>query len=53
MATLRIRASHLPEAWVLPRFANVVSFFGTMIEVFAEADELARAAYRRYPLVEE
>ena len=49
MSTLRIRASHLPEASVLPRFASIVSFVGAVIEVFAEADELARAAHKRYP----
>jgi hypothetical protein len=51
MSTLRIRASHLPEASVLPRLASIVSFVGAVIEVFAEADELARAAHKRYPFV--
>jgi hypothetical protein len=52
MSTLRIRASHLPEAWVLPRFTSVVSFMSAVIEVFADADELARAAHKRYPFVQ-
>jgi hypothetical protein len=53
MSTYRIRASHVPEAWALPKFTRIVSFIGAAIEVFAEADALARAAYKRYPLVEE
>jgi hypothetical protein len=52
MSTLPIRASHLPEAWPLPRFASIVSFMGAVIDVFAEADELARAAHKRYPFAE-
>lgn len=49
MATLPVRASHLPEAWLLPRFASIVSFMGAVIEVFAEAQDMARAAHKRYP----
>jgi hypothetical protein len=52
MTTLRIRASHLPEALVLPRFADIVGFFGTVIDVFVEADKLARAMHKRGPFAQ-
>jgi hypothetical protein len=49
MATLRVRASHVPEAWALPRFTGLVTFIGTVFDVFAEAQAMARAAHKRYP----
>jgi hypothetical protein len=52
MSTLRIQASHLPEAWMLPRFTSVLSFMSAVIDVFAEADELARAAHKRGPFAQ-
>ena len=52
MATLRIKASHLPEASLLPRFTSVVSFIGVLFDVFAEAQAMARAAHKRYPFAE-
>ena len=52
MSTLRIHASHLPEARVLPRLANIVGFFGTMIDVFVESDALARAMHKRGPFAQ-
>ena len=51
MATLRIKASHLPEASLLPRIASVVSFIGTVFDVFAEAQAMAHAAQKRYPFI--
>jgi hypothetical protein len=47
MSTLRIRASHLPEASVLPRLTSVLSFVSAVFDVFAEADELSRAMLKR------
>jgi hypothetical protein len=47
MSTLRIRASHLPEARLLPRISSLVSFVGAIIDVFAEADELSRSMLKR------
>ena len=52
MSTLQVRASHLPEASVLPRFTSVLSFMSALIDVFAEADELARAAHKRGPFAQ-
>jgi hypothetical protein len=52
MAKLRIRASHVPEAWALPRFMHVVSFVEALLDVFTEARDMAHAAAKRYPLVE-
>jgi hypothetical protein len=37
---------------VLPRFASIVSFMGAVVDVFADAQNMARAADKRYPLVE-
>ena len=53
MATYRIRASHVPEAWVFPKFTRLVAFLNAAFVVFAEALAMARAAQRRYPFVGE
>jgi hypothetical protein len=53
MSTLPIRASYRAEAFTLPRFAGIISFMTAVFDVFADADELAQAAYRRYPLIAE
>jgi hypothetical protein len=52
MNTLQLRASHIPEAWVLPRFARVGAFFTALVEVFAEAHQMAVAA-EKAPFVTE
>ena len=44
MNTLPLRASHIPEAWVLPRFARIGTFVSALIEIFAEAHAMAVAA---------
>jgi hypothetical protein len=44
MNTLRLRSSHIPEAWALPRFARLGSFVGTLLDIFAEAHAMAVAA---------
>ena len=53
MATYRIRATHVPEAWVFPKLTRLVSFLNAALDVFAEAQQMARAAQRRYPFVGE
>ncbi len=53
MATYRIRATHVPEAWAFPNFTRVVAFLNAALDVFAEAQQMARAAQRRYPFVGE
>jgi hypothetical protein len=52
MATHRNRASHVPEAWALPRFTRIVTFTGAVLDVFSEALRLTDEAEKRYPLVE-
>jgi hypothetical protein len=44
MNTLRLRSSHIPEAWALPRFARLGSFVDTVLDIFAEAHAMAVAA---------
>jgi hypothetical protein len=53
MNTLRLRASHLPEASFVPSFARVFSFITATFAVFAEAQDMARAANKRYPFFAE
>ena len=35
MNTLRLRSSHIPEAWALPRFARLGTFVSTLLDIFA------------------
>jgi len=49
MSTFPIRALHGPA---FPSFARVLFFIGVVFDVFAEAQEMARAAHKRYPFVE-
>ncbi len=53
MSTLHIRTTHVPQAWVFPSFGRLVSFIGGAFEVFAEAQDMARAANKRYPFFAE
>jgi hypothetical protein len=52
MSTLRIRASHIPEAWPQLGFTRVVQVLDAVIDIFAEAQEMARSAQKRCPFVE-
>jgi hypothetical protein len=49
MTTLPIRAPIVPP---LSGFARVISYFSIAIEVFAEAQQQASAAHKRYPFAE-
>lgn len=53
MATLPLRSSHLPEASIIPSFGRVFGFFTAALEVFADAQDMARAANKRYPFFAE
>jgi hypothetical protein len=53
MSTLPIRASHIPEVWPLPSLSRVTSFLSSVLDVFAEAQEMASAAHKRYPIAVE
>ncbi|MEP7031361.1 MAG: hypothetical protein ABI830_10550 [Pseudolabrys sp.] len=48
MATLSMRALPMPYL-SFARFATTVA---TVFDVFAEAQEMARAAHKRYPFIE-
>jgi hypothetical protein len=52
MSTLRIRAVHAPQLSPHPAFARTIFAIATVIDVFAEAQALARAAQKRYPFIE-
>ena len=49
MTTLPIRAPIMPS---LPGLARVLSCFNIAIEVFAEAQQQATAAHKRFPFTE-
>ena len=49
MSTLSIRTASLPHVSVRPAFTKFVSFFGALVDVFAEAQHMARDAQKRYP----
>jgi hypothetical protein len=46
-------ASHLPEASIVPSFGRFFSFITAALDVFAEAQQMARAATKRYPFFAE
>jgi hypothetical protein len=52
MNTLRLRSSHIPETWALPRFARLGTFVSTLLDIFAEANAMAVAA-EKAPFVTE
>jgi hypothetical protein len=52
MSTLPIRAPHLSLACPKSGLARVIAFVSTAIDVFAQAQVLARAAHNRYPFAE-
>ena len=52
MSILGFQATHVPEAWALPRFKRVAAFFDAVVEVFSDAQAMARAAQKRYPFIE-
>lgn len=51
MSTLPIHAPRLASVHV-PGFARVAAYVLTVIDVFAEAQELAAAAHKRYPFAD-
>ena len=53
MSTLPLHALHIPQLRLMPFFTRVVSGFATVMEVFAETQEMARAAHKRHPFAEE
>ena len=55
MSTFPIRASYMSQVRTFPvqPFAGVISFFSAVLDVFADADDMARVACKRCPLGEE
>ena len=53
MSTLEIRHPVLPRLWAWPAhaFAHAGAFAAVAFEVFAEAQEAARQAERRFPFM--
>jgi hypothetical protein len=49
MTTLPIRAPIVPS---LAGFARVIAYFNIAFEVFAEAQQQAAAAHKRYPFAD-
>jgi hypothetical protein len=49
MSTLSIHTASLPHVSARHAVAKFVAFFNSLIEVFAEAQEMARDAQKRYP----
>ena len=43
---------HVPQVLPFKGFARVASVIATVFEVFAEAQQQAIAAHRRYPFIE-
>jgi hypothetical protein len=50
MSTLPLRIPRVPQPFAV--FARVFAVAAAVIEVFAEAQEQASAAHRRYPFVD-
>ena len=50
MSTLPLRVPHVPQP--LAGFARVISAIATVIDVFAEAQQQAIAAHKRYPFAD-
>ena len=49
MSTLSIHTASLPQVSARHVVAKFFAFFSSLIEVFAEAQEMARDAQKRYP----
>jgi hypothetical protein len=49
MSTLSIRTVSLPHVSARPAFTKFVSFISALIDVFADAQDMARNAQKRYP----
>lgn len=52
MATLPIRTLPVSQISLRPTFTRVVSVITTVLDVFAEAEDIARVAHKRYPFAE-
>jgi hypothetical protein len=49
MTTLSIRTASLPHVSARPAFTKFFSFVSALIDVFADAQDMARNAHKRYP----
>jgi hypothetical protein len=48
MSTLPIRAPYSPT-WSFPVFGRIFAAVATLLDVFVEAQDQARAAHKRFP----
>jgi hypothetical protein len=51
MSTLPIRAPYSPT-WSFPVFGRLITAVTMLLDVFAEAQDQARAAHKRFPLAD-
>jgi hypothetical protein len=49
MSTLSLHTASVPHVSARHAVAKFFAFFSSLIEVFAEAQEMARAAQKRHP----
>ena len=52
MSTLPIRALHTQHNWQVPSFARAILAVLTVLDVFTEAQDQARAAHKQYPFAD-
>jgi hypothetical protein len=52
MSTLPFRSLHVSPISLRPAVSRVVSVLGSVLDVFAEAEDIARVARKRYPFAE-
>jgi|GEM_PF-2275754 len=52
MSTLQLRSPYIPSFSVLLASARVVAIIVAVVDVFAEAQDMARAAQKRYPFTD-
>jgi hypothetical protein len=52
MSTLPIQAPHVPLFRPLSGLARVAALVLALVDVFAEAQQMARAAHKQYPFAE-
>jgi hypothetical protein len=52
MSTLPFRALHVPHISLHPAVTRVASVLASVLDVFADAEDIARVARKRYPFAE-
>ena len=52
MSTLPLQARPMAQVWPTASFGRLVSAVLTLLDVFTEAQQQARAAHRRFPFAD-